>query len=189
MHTKLRLLILSATLERSIPHHHTPFAETNSHTETHRLHLQNISCFNYRISTCREHKLPRISSSNTSNPSYLHLHFLPFPKDFYSKTTYSEYQTQQKKIGNRQNLLYYSSSILTISFLALLAISPHTSVSSSRLLCLISILSLLPAIFLLFPHVGFSSKLPSPTQCRSVPPHRPSHHFLPPSLNQLQQLS
>ncbi len=59
--------------------------------------LQNISGFNYRISTSREHKFPRKILFQNSYPSYLYLHSLPPPKDAYNKTTYSEYQTKWKK--------------------------------------------------------------------------------------------
>ncbi len=72
---------------------------------------------------------------------------------------------------------YSLSSLPPASYLT------HTSVSPLLSSALSKNPFLAASAYHLFPPVGFSSKLPSPTLCRFVPPHRPSYHCLPPSLN------
>jgi hypothetical protein len=81
----------------------------HTHIETHRVHLQNISCFNYRICTCREHKLSRKPSPKTSDPPDLFLHSLLSYTTSAAKQLTPSTRRSGRKIGNRQNLLYYSS--------------------------------------------------------------------------------
>ncbi len=122
--------------------------------QIHRLKHTDSICktflvFNYRISTCWEHKLPRKSSSETLDPFYLHLHSLPSPKDFCSKTTHSEYQTQRKRKSVIGRTCSTTAQAYSLSFLPHFASYLPTLLSPSLLLSALSNLfsQLLPAIF------------------------------------------
>ncbi len=82
---QLKLLILPATLKWSVPHHNTPMhkqihnlsASAFLHSETHKLQLQNISHFNYRVITMPiTQALSEILLQNFRSLSP-YLHFLP----------------------------------------------------------------------------------------------------------------
>ncbi len=120
------------------------------------------------------------------------LAFSPFLKTFAAKQHTPSTRCNGKDLVTGRTCSTTAQNILTISITTLLAIS-HTLMFPplSLLLYFVSTILTVPlfrasaCLFLLLPPIVFSSKLPPPTQCRSVPPHRPSHHFLPPSLNQL----
>ncbi len=124
------------------------------------------------------------------------LAFSPFLKTSAVKQHTPSTRRNGKDLVTGRTCSTTAQNILTISLTTLLAIS-HTLLFpplSPLLYSVSTILTVLlfrasACLFLLLPHVGFSSNLPPRTQCRFVPLHRPSHHFLPPSLNQLHQPS
>jgi hypothetical protein len=78
-----------------------------------------------------------------------HLHSLPSPKDFCSKTNILRVPSAMERSGNRQSLLHYSTNILTSSITTLLATS-HTPLSflssPQTVLTMPSFLQLIPAL-------------------------------------------
>jgi hypothetical protein len=159
MNSKPKLLILSTTFERSVPHHNSPLQKQRftqlKHTE---LIYETFLVLNCKICTFREHKL-----SLKTSPKNLRLLWSPLHSTLSQKMSSAAKQLipntrrSRKKTGNRWNSLYYSSDIfLALFFLPLAIFKTTTTLLLSHCLRILS--SSAP--------VGFSCKLLFPFPIR-----------------------
>ncbi len=122
-------------------HHHTPFAKK----QIHRLKHSNSICKTFLVFNYKNKYMPRAQAPlevllrKPQIPSICTDILSLLLRTFAAEQPLRVPNATEKEIGNRENLLYYSSNILSPS--SLCQLSPHTFVSSSLLLSALSNLS------------------------------------------------